>query len=64
MVLALTFIPNLLVYPLVYLMTAGFACEVLREHGIIADENAEQTEDGAELYGIWTSRETEKEMES
>lgn len=50
MVLALTFIPNLLVYPLVYLMTAGFACEVLREHGIIADENAEPIEEGAESF--------------
>ena len=50
MVLAVTFILNLLVYPLVYLMTAGFACEVLREHGIIADENAELVEAGTESF--------------
>lgn len=50
MVLALTFIPNLLVYPLVYLMTAGFACEVLREYGVIADENAELVEAGTESF--------------
>ncbi len=47
-VLALTFIPNLLVYPMVYLMTVGFACEVLREHGVIVDENAELVEDDDE----------------
>ena len=50
MVLAVTFILNLLVYPLVSLMTAGFACEVLREYGVIADENAELVEAGTESF--------------
>lgn len=44
------FVLHLLVYPLTSMMMAGFACEVLREHGVIADESAELVEEDNESY--------------
>lgn len=47
---AILFVLHLLVYPLTSMMMAGFACEVLREHGVITDESAELVEEDNESY--------------
>ncbi len=49
-IFTVTFIMEVIIYPMLSIMMAGFFCEVLQEHGVIEDEHAELLAESAESF--------------